>query len=69
MDYLGDVCMRGVACGSGHTVVLDGDGVVYTWGRGDDGISTALFVSFRAPSTSSTNTTEFRKSSCLPLRE
>ncbi|CAM9211439.1 unnamed protein product, partial [Choristocarpus tenellus] len=26
-----------VACGSGHTVVLTGDGDVYTWGRGDDG--------------------------------
>ena len=26
-----------IACGSGHTVVLTGDGKVYTWGRGDDG--------------------------------
>ncbi|ETV89424.1 hypothetical protein H257_00711 [Aphanomyces astaci] len=26
-----------IACGSGHTVVLDDKGDVYTWGRGDDG--------------------------------
>ena len=37
VDSLRDVCVRDVACGSGHTVVLDGEGVVYTWGRGDDG--------------------------------
>lgn len=29
--------VKQIACGSGHTVVLTGEGEVYTWGRGDDG--------------------------------
>eukprot|EP00569_Conticribra_weissflogii_P016347 CAMPEP_0171399114 /NCGR_PEP_ID=MMETSP0880-20121228/6388_1 /TAXON_ID=67004 /ORGANISM="Thalassiosira weissflogii, Strain CCMP1336" /LENGTH=839 /DNA_ID=CAMNT_0011913219 /DNA_START=41 /DNA_END=2560 /DNA_ORIENTATION=- len=37
VDALRGVGVKQIACGSGHTVVLTGDGEVYTWGRGDDG--------------------------------
>ena len=29
--------VKHIACGSGHTVILTDDGLVLTWGRGDDG--------------------------------
>ena len=37
VDSLRGVGVKQIACGSGHTVVLTGEGEVYTWGRGDDG--------------------------------
>lgn len=37
VDALRGVGVKQIACGSGHTVVLTGEGEVYTWGRGDDG--------------------------------
>ncbi|KDO32822.1 hypothetical protein SPRG_02515 [Saprolegnia parasitica CBS 223.65] len=37
VEALRDKCVVQIACGSGHTVVLDENGDVYTWGRGDDG--------------------------------
>ncbi|KAL3795678.1 hypothetical protein ACHAWO_004263 [Cyclotella atomus] len=37
VDALRGVGVKEIACGSGHTVVLTGEGEVYTWGRGDDG--------------------------------
>lgn len=37
VDALRGVGVRQIACGSGHTVVLDTSGQVWTWGRGDDG--------------------------------
>ncbi|KAG9416335.1 hypothetical protein AC1031_000736 [Aphanomyces cochlioides] len=37
VEALSDKVVVQIACGSGHTVVLDNKGDVYTWGRGDDG--------------------------------
>lgn len=37
VDVLKDKGVVQICCGSGHTVVLTGEGEVYTWGRGDDG--------------------------------
>ena len=37
VEALARTSVRALACGDWHTAALTSDGVVYTWGRGDDG--------------------------------